>query len=157
MEIFVRSDSRNSRVRTVILGGKSVCACANQPRTCANWFSSKITVLFAYRPKLKAPYHSIKLDTQERSPFFKPLLSYPPQIPLVLIPPPCCALKPFRTKTPTYLFLRGKNPLFYHQIGNTNLCLYFPYKSVKLDVLCRQIKVWTFGHPFQSKSCQFCI
>ena len=26
--------------------------------------------------------------------------------------------------------------------------LYFHYKSVKLDVLCRQNKIWTFGNPF---------
>ena len=29
--------------------------------------------------------------------------------------------------------------------------LYFHYKSVKLDVLFRQTKIWTFCHPFQSK------
>ena len=27
----------------------------------------------------------------------------------------------------------------------------FHYKSVKLDVLCRQNKIWKFGNPFQSK------
>ena len=34
--------------------------------------------------------------------------------------------------------------------------LYFHYKSVKLDVLCRQNKIWTYGHPFQSKMLQIC-
>ena len=29
--------------------------------------------------------------------------------------------------------------------------LYFRYKSVKLDVLGRQHKIWTFDNPFQSK------
>ena len=31
---------------------------------------------------------------------------------------------------------------------------YIHYESVKLDVLCRQNKIWTFDHPFRS-SCQF--
>ena len=35
--------------------------------------------------------------------------------------------------------------------------LYFHYKlSVKLDVLCRQNKIWTFGNPFQSKKLPIC-
>ena len=33
--------------------------------------------------------------------------------------------------------------------------LYFHYKS-KLDVLCTQNKIWTFGHPFQSKKLPIC-
>ena len=33
--------------------------------------------------------------------------------------------------------------------------LYFHYKSVKLGVLRRQNKIWTFGNPFHLKSCQF--
>ena len=53
-------------------------------------------------------------------------------------------------KTSKYLFPRGNEPLMYHQIGNRNF-LYFHYKSVKLDVLGRQNKIWTFGNPFQSK------
>ena len=35
-------------------------------------------------------------------------------------------------------------------------CLYFHHKSVKLDVLCRQNKIWTFGNLFQSKKLQIC-
>ena len=34
--------------------------------------------------------------------------------------------------------------------------LYFHYKSVKLDGLCRQNKIWTFGNPFQSKKLPTC-
>ena len=35
--------------------------------------------------------------------------------------------------------------------------LYYHYKSVnKLDVLCRQNKIWTFGNPFQSKKLPIC-
>ena len=33
---------------------------------------------------------------------------------------------------------------------------YVHYKSVKLDVLCRQNKIWTFGNPFQSKKLPIC-
>ena len=60
----------------------------------------------------------------------------------------------FRTKTPKYLLPGGNKPLLYHQIGNINFFI-FINKSIKLDVLCRQNKIWTFGNPFQSKSCQF--
>ena len=34
--------------------------------------------------------------------------------------------------------------------------LYFHHKSVKLDVLGRQNKIWTFGNPFQSKKLPIC-
>ena len=34
--------------------------------------------------------------------------------------------------------------------------LYFHYKSVKLDVLCRQNIIWRFGNPFQSKKLPIC-
>ena len=35
--------------------------------------------------------------------------------------------------------------------------LYFHYKSVKPDVLCRQNRIlWTFGNPFQSKKLPMC-
>ena len=34
--------------------------------------------------------------------------------------------------------------------------LYYFYKSLKLDVLCRQNKIWTFGNPFQSKKLPIC-
>ena len=35
-------------------------------------------------------------------------------------------------------------------------CLYFHYKLVKLNVLCRQNKIWTFGNPFHSKKLPIC-
>ena len=35
-------------------------------------------------------------------------------------------------------------------------CLYFHYKPVKLDVLGRQNKIWTFGNPFKSKKLPIC-
>ena len=62
-------------------------------------------------------------------------------------------VNPFRTKTPNMVFPRGNQPLLYHQIANINF-FYFHYKSVKLDVLCRQNK--TFGNPFQSKKLPIC-
>ena len=61
---------------------------------------------------------------------------------------------PFRTKTPKYLFLRGKTSIL--SSNWQHKFLYFHYKSVKLDVLCRQNKIWTFGHPFQSKKLPIC-
>ena len=48
-----------------------------------------------------------------------------------------------------YLFLRGKTYIL--SSNWQHKFLYFHYKSVKLDVLCRQNKIWTFGHPFWSK------
>ena len=61
-----------------------------------------------------------------------------------------------QNEDPKYLFPRGNKPLLYHQIGN--ISLYFHYKSVKLDVLCRQNKIWTIEHLAilsNLKRCQF--
>ena len=58
-----------------------------------------------------------------------------------------------RSLTHSELFLTRKKP--YHQIGNTNFFIFY-YKLVNLDVLCRQNKIWTFGHPFQSKKLLIC-
>ena len=66
-----------------------------------------------------------------------------------MVTPSHKSINPFRTKTPNYLFFRGKKNIlssnWQHKFH------YFHYKSVKLDVLFRQNKIWTFGHPCQSK------
>ena len=64
------------------------------------------------------------------------------------------SLNLFRTKTAKYLFLGGKKPIL--SSNWQDKFLYFHYKSVKLDVLCRQNKIWTFGHPFPSKKLPIC-
>ena len=46
-------------------------------------------------------------------------------------------VNPFRTKTPKYLFQEEIN--LYCVIKLQQIFLYFHYKSVKPDVLCRQI------------------
>ena len=64
-------------------------------------------------------------------------------------------INPFRTKTPNYLFTRGNRPLIVSSNWQQKF-LYFHYKSVKLVVLGRQNKIWTFGNPFQSKNLPIC-
>ena len=65
-----------------------------------------------------------------------------------------CGFNPFRIKTPNIYYQEEIN--LYCIINWQHKFLHFHYKSVKLDVLCRQNKIWTFGNPFQSKKLPIC-
>ena len=63
-------------------------------------------------------------------------------------------VNPFRMKTPKYLFSEEKTSIL--SSNWQHKFLYFHYKSVILNVLCRQSKIWTFGLPFRSKKFPIC-
>ena len=63
-------------------------------------------------------------------------------------------LNPFRTKTSKYLFPNGINLYCTIKLATTTN-LYFHYKSVKLDVLCRHNKYKHLTILSNLKSCQF--
>ena len=65
------------------------------------------------------------------------------------------SLNPFRMKTPNIFILKRKKPLFLSSNWQHNF-FYFHYKSVKLDVLCRQNKIYEHLAILSNlKSCQF--
>ena len=65
-------------------------------------------------------------------------------------------INPFRTKTPNIYSQEEINLYCIIKLASYIKFLYFHYKSVKLDVLCRQNKIWKFGNPFQSKKLPIC-
>ena len=71
----------------------------------------------------------------------------------------CFGTSPIQNEDPKIVIPKRKY-ILYTSILSSNWheqkFLYFHYKSVKLDVLCRQNKIWTFGNPFQSKKLPIC-
>ena len=107
-------------------------------------------------PPITTPknYHPPPQSWSRSSPSLPPSLISPSSISSWSLTIQCPNINPFRTKTQN-IYSQEEMNLYCCFIKLATEISLFSLQIGKLDVLGRQNEIWTFGNPFQSKSCQF--